>query len=90
MNRDKACVHMQTLDDEDGCGGGRRDNLVHRAREASTRTSLVSFGSLVHRSHACTIFLGLLCVCCPDHESQLPHLISFVFGRSFMQSLATS
>jgi hypothetical protein len=32
------CPHADDVDDEDGCGGGRRANLVQSAREASTRT----------------------------------------------------
>jgi hypothetical protein len=85
------CPHAD-VDDEDGCGDGRRDNLVQRAREASTRTSLVSFVVLLvawytGRMHA--RFSLDLCVCAVP-TTNLPHLISFVFGRSFMQSPATS
>jgi len=89
----RACVHMQTWMMRTGeVAGARTIDLVQSVREASTRTSLLSFVvPRVHRSHACTISLGLLCLCRPDHES-LPHLlISFVLGHSFMQQpLASS
>jgi hypothetical protein len=91
--RHGVCPHAD-VDDEDGCGGGRRDNLVQRAREASTRTSLVSFVVLlVHRSHACTIFLGLfLCVCSPVPTTHLSFILSplSLVTLFVQQSLASS